>query len=142
VEFALILPILSLLLFGTIQYSMYFWSSQSAANAAREAARRGAVGQSCADLTALTGGLVKLNQATPTVTRRYYAASDTTFSTPITLTATNANNATVRITISYDSASLNLPLVPFPDNGAVSESTVARVESFSSASPAKWVACS
>lgn len=141
VEFALILPILSLLLFGVVQYSMYFWSTQSAANAAREGARRGAVGQTCSELAATSTGLVKLAQAPPTVTRRYYAASDTTFSTPITLSGANASNANVRITLTYNSANLNLPLVPFPAGGAVRETTVARVESFSTASPTKWVAC-
>ncbi len=141
VEFALILPIFSLLLFGMVQYSMYFWSTQSAADAAREGARRGAVGQTCADLTATTSQLVKLAEAAPTVRRQYYAATDITFSTPITLTASNATNANARIEITYDSASLNLPFVPFPNNGAVTEISVARVESFSTVTPTNWVAC-
>ena len=141
VEFALIVPLFCLLMFGMIQYGMYFWSAQSAADAAREGARRGAVGQTCADLTALTGSLVRLAQATPTVTRQYYSATDTAFATPITLSATNATDANVRVTLSYPSSNLNLPLIPFPNGGAISETAVARVESFSTASPTKWVAC-
>jgi Flp pilus assembly protein TadG len=142
VEFALILPVFSLMLFGTIQYSMYFWSAQSAADAAREGARRGAVGQTCSDLTSMTTGLVKLETATPTVTRRYYAATDTTFSTPITLSSTNAVDANVRIRITYNSSDLNIPFIPFPAQGAVTETAVSRVESFKPATPnPKWVAC-
>ena len=141
VEFALIVPIFCLLLFGIIQYSLYFWSTQSAADAAREGARRGAVGQTCTDLTTLTRSLVKLAQVAPTVTRKYYAATDTTFATPITLSTANATDANVRITLSYPSSNLNLPFIPFPHGGTVSEVSVARVESFSTTSPTKWVQC-
>ena len=77
VEFALVLPLFCMLLFGIVQYGLFFWSAQSAANAARDGARRGAVGQTCAELTATTTSLVKFAQATPTVTRRYYAETDT-----------------------------------------------------------------
>lgn len=44
VEFAILSVVFLTLVFGMIQYSLYFWSTQSAANAARDAARRGAVG--------------------------------------------------------------------------------------------------
>src|SRR6476469_231434 len=42
-EFALVLPILLLLLFGAIQYGLYFWALQGGADAARYAARLSAV---------------------------------------------------------------------------------------------------
>ncbi len=45
VEFALILPLLILLLFGTIEFGRVFSSSLVLTNAAREGARLGAVGK-------------------------------------------------------------------------------------------------
>lgn len=44
VEFALILVVLTPLLFGTLQYGYYFYVAQTASSAARETARRLAVG--------------------------------------------------------------------------------------------------
>lgn len=43
VEFALVAPLLFLLLFGTIQYGLYFFDAQGTRNGAREAARLGVV---------------------------------------------------------------------------------------------------
>lgn len=45
VEFALLLPLLTALLFGMLQYGFYFWSKSSATSAAREGARRSSVGE-------------------------------------------------------------------------------------------------
>ncbi len=137
VEFALIAVLFFTLVFGMIQYSLYFWSTQAAANAAREGARRGSVGQTCADLTANTLSYIKLRDNTPTITRRYYAATDTTFSTPITAT----NGANVRIRITYNSIDLHFPFVPFINDGAVSETAVARVENYSMLELDKWTEC-
>lgn len=44
VEFALIAPLLFLLLFGIIEFGLGYYTMQGAADAAREAARRAAVG--------------------------------------------------------------------------------------------------
>src|SRR5687768_5644922 len=43
-EFALVVPIFLLLVLGTIQFGIYFWAAQGGSTAAREAARRAAVG--------------------------------------------------------------------------------------------------
>src|SRR6478672_11218012 len=51
VEFALVLPVLVALVFGIIQYGIYFWARQSAVAAAREGVRRASVGD-YADCTA------------------------------------------------------------------------------------------
>ena len=75
VEFALIVPILLLLVLGMIQYGLYFWSAQGGSSAAREAARRAAVG----DYTACTafhddvrGRIDSLGDAAnATITRTY-----------------------------------------------------------------------
>lgn len=136
-EFALVLPIFCLLLFGMIQYAMYFWSTQSGANAAREGARRGAVGQTCAQLTATTTSLVKLRESSPamTVTRNYYAATDTNFTTPVT----PANGTNVRVHIHYTSTDLNFPLVPI--DTVVDEYAVARVENYNASNASNWAVC-
>lgn len=46
VEFALVLPILTLLTFGIIEFSVYLYNQQVITNASREAARAGIVSQS------------------------------------------------------------------------------------------------
>jgi hypothetical protein len=43
VEFALVMPLLFLILFGTIQYGLYFFDTQGTRNGVREAARLGVV---------------------------------------------------------------------------------------------------
>ena len=48
VEFALVFPVLAILLIGMLQFGWYFFSAQSASSAARETARRLAVGD-CQD---------------------------------------------------------------------------------------------
>ena len=137
VEFALVLPLFCMLLFGIVQYGLYFWSAQSAANAARDGARRGAVGQTCAELTGTTTSLVKFAQATPVVTRRYYAETDTAFASP-TSAATGRN---VRVVITYNSTNFNFPFVPAPNGGAVEEVAVARVENYNAGASSKWSNC-
>ena len=137
VEFALVLPLFCMFVFGIVQYGLFFWSAQSAANAARDGARRGAVGQTCAELTATTTSLVKFAQATPTVTRRYYAETDTSFASA-TSAATGRN---VRIVITYNSPDFHFPFVPAPNGGAVREVAVARVENYNAGVASKWSNC-
>ncbi len=136
-EFALLVVVFLTLLFGMIQYSLYFWSTQSAANAARDAARRGAVGQTCSELASQSSSNTKLVDSAWSITRRYYAPSDTTYATPVA--AATGNN--VRIVITYRSVDLNFPFVPFINGGQVRETAVARVENFNTLEPTKWSSC-
>lgn len=140
VEFALIALVFFTLLFGMIQYSLYFWSTQSAANAARDAARRGAVGQTCADLQTSVASNVKLASGTVSVTRKYYNPSVVSnFDAATPTTASNTSN--VRIVITYNSLSINFPFIPLPHSGAVTETSVAKVENYSASVPSNWSAC-
>jgi Flp pilus assembly protein TadG len=124
VEFALVCIIFLTLVFGIIQYSMYFWSTQSGSAAAREAARRAAVGdQSCAALNTAAQSNVQLEAGTVTATRQYYAVGDDSFSAAIAPTV----GSNVRVTISYDVIDFGFPFIPFA-SGAVSTDAVARVE--------------
>ena len=81
VEFALIAPLLLLLVFGGIQYGLYFWAVQGGSDIARSAARSAAVGEpaTCvafrndvrSDIDALTGsgsGAVISRASTPRAT--------------------------------------------------------------------------
>jgi hypothetical protein len=44
VEFALIVPLFALLLFGLIEFGFYFWTAETTSSASRETARRIVVG--------------------------------------------------------------------------------------------------
>ncbi len=137
VEFALLVVVFLTLLFGMIQYSLYFWSTQSAANAARDAARRAAVGQSCTQLTAQSQANTKMVESGYQVTRRYYKPEDTSFTTPVTA-YTGAN---ARIVITYQAVDLNFPFVPMIQDAKVREVAVARVENYSSTGNTNWSNC-
>lgn len=141
VEFALVAVFLFIpLLFAMIQYSFYFWSTQSAANAARDAARRGAVGQTCSDLLASVNANTKLIESgTLTVTRRYYSPSATAFTAANEVTPSNTAN--VRIVITYNSLNLHFPFVPFIQNGAVRETSLEKVENYTTTAPTNWNTC-
>jgi Flp pilus assembly protein TadG len=137
VEFALISVVFFTLIFGMVQYSLYFWSTQSAANAARDAARRGAVGQTCTEMAVQSRNNTKLVESAYRVSRRYYAATDSNFATPVAPSI----GVNVRVEITYQSVDLHFPFVPFIDDGEVREVAVARVENYSTATPANWGSC-
>jgi len=125
VEFALVLPIFLVIVFGILQYSVYFFSAQSGAAAAREAARRAAVGdQTCPELLSATQENVKLRDGAVTVTRRYYAYTDSAFVTPV-VAAVGTN---VRVQVDYRTLDFNFPLLPFLDGALIQEVAFARVE--------------
>ena len=114
VEFALLMPILLLLVLGMIQYGLYFWSAQGGSSAAREAARRAAVG----DYTACTA-------FKDDVRSRIDSLGDAANAT-ITRTYTNGGTNTaaavevgdvVTVSVSFTSFDLNIPLIPFMNDG-------------------------
>jgi Flp pilus assembly protein TadG len=130
VEFALVMPILLMLIFGLVQYGMYFYSAQTGSNTVNAAARQVSVGN-CQTSTELEGfvnarlGAAKVG--TPTVTRVY---KDVDGSAP-DATPYPANveiGGTVTLTIEFDTLNMNFPLVPFLDDPSVSRTVVARIE--------------
>ncbi len=129
------------LVFGMIQYGMYFFSTQSAADAAREGARRAAVGEPCSTLQTRTAGSVQLRETSPalTVTRRYYDPTVTTYTAAAAGTA--ATGKTVVVVVSYRVVNLKFPFIPFIANGAVTETAVARVENYNALTATNWAAC-
>lgn len=125
IEFALIMPIFLLLVFGMIQYGIYFWAAQGGSNAAREAARRATVGDfpTCtgfrADIRARIDSLG--DAATAEIWRTYQNG-------PGNQKPTVEVGDVVTVTVEFQTPDLHLPLVPFPDDGVVRQSAEARVE--------------
>ncbi len=118
VEFALIMPLLLLLVFGIIQYGLYFWAFQGGEAAAREAARRGAVGKPTSCLTFRSGvmtNISSMSQGNVVIKRTFDAA-------PVTA------GQNVTVTVAFDSADLNLPFIPFVDNGRITQTATSRVD--------------
>lgn len=126
VEFALVMPILLLLIFGLIQYGLYFWALQGGADAARHGARLSAVGNpvDCSDFQSdVAAKLGGFSQGTPTIRRTYSDTEEAnSAATPVDI------GDRVEVTVTFNSIDLNFPFVPFIDNGTVSETVVARVD--------------
>ncbi|GGO70169.1 TadE/TadG family type IV pilus assembly protein [Nocardioides deserti] len=124
VEFALVLPLLLLLVFGIIQYGLYFWALQGGADAARHAARVSAVGGSitCAHLASEVGPkLDGFSSGAPTIERSYLDAEGNT-------AAAVEVGDRVEISVTFPSIDLNLPFVPFVNGGLVEQTVQARVD--------------
>ena len=143
VEFALIIFPFAVLLFGLIQFSFYFFSGQSGASVAREAARRAAVGdQTCAALTSVASNNTKLRGGSVAITRKYYAPSVSPITSTSTARAAGAIKVgdNVRVVLTYKVIDMHLPLVPMPGaNGVraqIQETAVARVETVTSSTVA------
>ncbi len=108
VEFALVLPLLLMVVLGTIDWGWYFFVSQVVTNAAREGARVGS-------LTAYS----PTNPAADTLAAAEAATTVQTYLTGATLTGSPTVNVTtvgdsIRVSVSYPAGSLTgfLKLVP------------------------------
>ena len=126
VEFALVMPFLLLLIFGLVQYGLWFWAIQGGADIARGAARLAATGQApaCADFIADV--TTDINDFTPAgdaiaITRAYDKAEGNTG-------AGIEIGDRVQVMVQFDSIDMNFPFVPFIDDGIVSETAEARVD--------------
>ncbi len=86
VEFALVMPFLLLIVFGLIQYGLYFFSSQTGSNTINVAARQLTVGNcdTAAELNTLVNNRLGSAQVgTATVTRTYYDVAGATSVGPV-----------------------------------------------------------
>ena len=115
VEFALIFPLVFAVMFGIIQYGLYFWGRSTAAASARESARQMAVGTNwtCSQAEAVN----KANSAVRNVviTYRY-------------LNATNTAKVGDLVEVTVTAKTLAPNLLPVPSGGSISEVATARVE--------------
>jgi Flp pilus assembly protein TadG len=129
VEFALVLPVLIMLVFGAIQYGLYFWSMQGGSSAVREAARRGAVGQlvTCTEFRNYVKDRLGSTATDVTLSdiKRTYA---TAAGTPVTDKNLVAAGDVVTVQVKFTAYDLRLPLIPNIGNGRVDQSADSRVE--------------
>lgn len=129
VEFALVLVPLVAVLFGIVQYGMYFYSAQSGSNAVNAAVRQLSVGN-CQTSTALNTYLSNQvgRAATGTITTTVtYTNPDGT--TPLAPAAANVGiGGKVTLTISYPTLNLHFPFIPFLSDSKVTRTAQARVE--------------
>lgn len=130
VEFALVLPILLVIVFALIQYGMYFYSAQTGSNTVNAAARQLSVGNCDTPAELATFVDTKLGAAASgvaIVNRTYYDADGTTALTDQT-PGQAVIGGTVRLTLEFPTVNLNFPFVPFLDDPKVSRTVTARVE--------------
>ena len=120
VEFALVFPFLVLIVFAIIQYGFYFWAMQGGASAAREAARKAAVGipTSCTDFSDQVKENVDAMESGNFKVTRTFASSPAKVGDD------------VDVTVTFHSIDMGFPFVPFISNGYVEERATARVETF------------
>jgi len=127
VEFALILPLLLLIVFGLIQYGFYFWSMQGGSAAAREAARKAAVGEpvSCTEFRNYVKDRIGVtgDKDSAEILRTY------TDGTGVEVDPADVEPGdVVTVSVTFDTYDMNIPFVPFIDDGVVSQTADSRVE--------------
>lgn len=118
VEFALVLPLVLMFVFGIIQYGYQYWALETSAAAAREAARRLIVGTDPACTIAdaqLHAGGPHVGAGLPTVTYAYDNPANQA-----------ARGALVTVTVRIQS--LDLGFLPVPGDGLIVETATNRVE--------------
>lgn len=126
VEFALVMMPLLVLVFGLIQYGLYFWAMQGGSDIARSASRVAAVDDvntyTCdafkADIADQIDGLTG-SGSSATVTRTYV---DTESPAGVSV------GDKVKVSVQFKSVDLHFPFVPFIHDGVVSSSSTARVD--------------
>lgn len=101
VEFALILPLLVLLLFGIIEFGLLLYNQQVLTNASREGARYGIVSRvpdrrSEAEIAQVVADYCDSNMIT------FGAGSPSTRANPHSLSASFGDDLTVTVTFKYD----------------------------------------
>ena len=127
VEFALVMLPLVVLLFGAIQYGLYFWAMQGGSDIARSAGRVSAVGDaataSCEDfrdeIRAQIDGLT--GRGDTAVIRRTFVDAQSP-----------ADGVTVGdkvvVAVEFKSADLHFPFIPFIHDGLVTSTAESRVD--------------
>lgn len=116
------IPLL-VIIFGLIQYGLYFWAYQGGSDVARSAARLSAVGEpaGCDDFIEKIEkqvGSLAASAGSTEVTRTY------DMSAPPNVQVGD----TVTVTVKFKSVDLNFPFVPFIDDGVVTATALARVD--------------
>ena len=128
VEFALIVPILIVLVFGVIQYGWYFYAMQSGTSATSDAVRRLSVGdcQVASEREALIADRLGAARtgSTPVVASVTYTSAAAGH--PV-VTAPEVGGG-VTLHVEFHTANFHFPFIPVPDDGTVTRTIFARVE--------------
>ncbi|MCW2866382.1 MAG: hypothetical protein JWR20_570 [Marmoricola sp.] len=124
VEFALVIAPLLTIVFGLMQYAVYFYSMQGGADAARQAARLASIGTptSCSAFTTSVAGSLSVAGAKNVVVTRSYTKAGGNTGTGAQI----GDQVTVQVT--FDSMNFSLPFVPVPNGGQVESSATTRVD--------------
>jgi Flp pilus assembly protein TadG len=127
VEFALVVPILFLLLFGIIQYGLYFYAYQGGSDAGRSAARMAGVGNppGCTAFKAAVTSEVNDyvgDDSSLVITRTYQNDAGTT----IPAASVQIGDFVV-VGVNFEAVDLKLP-IPFIKDGKVETTSRSRVE--------------
>ena len=137
VEFALVLPFMLLIVFGSIQYGIYFWADQGGSDAARKAARLGAVGDypTCAAFVAsVKSDIAKLGDEAGASVKRSYETD-----AGVKRTAADGSDVLIGdyvvVKVTFNSFDFNFPFLPFINNGQVHSEAKARVENLNDGKP-------
>jgi len=127
VEFALVMLPMLVLLFGAIQYGIYFWAMQGGSDIVRGAARQSSVGDGAtstcsafrADVRSQINGLTG-SGSTATITRKFID------------TSSPADGLTpgdkVRVSVKFKSADLHFPFIPIVNGGLITSTSESRVD--------------
>ena len=124
VEFALVMLPLLLIVFGIIQYGLYFYSAQTGTAVTRDALRLVSVGDCPLDSQVTTYVRSHLGSASAgglVVTRTFKDASNAASGTPVV-------GGSVNLHVEYQPMNLHFPFVPFPSDPKVVRNVDARME--------------
>lgn len=131
VEFALVLIPLLTLVFGILQYGMYFYSAQTGTSVAREALRRVSVGD-CQDdgqlQTYISSRLGSASVGAVTVDRTYMTSSRAVSTDPVV-------GGIVELRVEFATLNMNFPFLPFPGDPEVVRVVDSRTEDDIEGSP-------
>lgn len=118
VEFALVLPVLVLLLFGVIEFGSAFWTKQQVSAAASEGARRAAVSRSSA--TRSSDVTTAVRDASPSLSTSNLTVTTSSSWTP---------GVPVTVKVTYQTSPIGMGLLEtLGFNGIMTAERTARVE--------------
>jgi Flp pilus assembly protein TadG len=117
------LPLL-MLVFGIIQYGIYFYSAQTGASVAERAVRKLSVGdcQDPGDLQSFIASRLGSASTGPVTVSHSYEAEDGSPS------AAPVRGGTVNLTFSYQTLNLHFPFLPFLSDSSITKNVDARQE--------------
>ncbi|MFL6174395.1 MAG: TadE/TadG family type IV pilus assembly protein [Marmoricola sp.] len=123
VEFALVMIPLLVLVFGLVQYSLYFWAMQGGSDIARNAARTASVGNPADCATFRSGVAAQIDKlassgSAATIKRSYTQQSPSEVQV----------GDTVTVSVQFRSVDLHFPFIPFINGGTITSSAESRVD--------------